>query len=419
MMFTSIIKSRQTGFALTLVLSLLAGSVCSQPDRINHRGQDLFFSGSNVAWRSFANDAGRGNTDFDWFQNMINRVSEDGGNSLRWWLHTNGANNPEFDGDGRVSGLHDSHISDMRRVLDMAEERNVVFCICLWSFDMLRISFGDRVTDRARRMLTDESYLQSYIDNALIPMVEALRGHRAILAWEIFNEAEGMSHEHGWDMTHHVSMADIQRFTNRCAGAIRRADPGTKVTTGCWSFLANTDVDGHTNYYADERLIEAGGDEDGYLDFYQVHYYDWGGTAISPFHHPASYWELDKPILIGEFFARETFGVERDELYNNLYENGYAGAWNWTYASDWDNARWNAQFIRDNYPDDVTIDLSREWTVTATRPAAEAVPILKYLKGRLFLGAPSWYNREMRTMDMKGRLVPATARNMICVIQGK
>jgi hypothetical protein len=64
-----------------------------------------------------------------------------------------------------------------------------------------------------------------------------------------------------------------------------------------------------------------------------VHYYDWGGTAISPFHHPASYWGLDKPLVIGEFSAHGPYpGIDPKTAYNYLFQNGYAGGLSWTWT---------------------------------------------------------------------------------------
>ena len=50
---------------------------------------------------------------------------------------------------------------------------------------------------RSINLFWDESKLASYIDNMLVPMATALKDHKALLAWEIINEAEGQSSPDG------------------------------------------------------------------------------------------------------------------------------------------------------------------------------------------------------------------------------
>ncbi len=50
--------------------------------------------------------------------------------------------------------------------------------------------------NRNKKFLTDTSYIQAYIRNALIPMVDSVKGNTAVVAWKIFNEPEGMSIEY-------------------------------------------------------------------------------------------------------------------------------------------------------------------------------------------------------------------------------
>ncbi|MGC8802743.1 MAG: discoidin domain-containing protein [Bacteroidales bacterium] len=145
-----------------------------------------------------------------------------------------------------------------------------------------------------------------------------------------------MSREYGWS-TERTTMAAIQAWTNRIAGAIHRLDPKARVSNGSWNIKVLTDVNGMYSYYRDDRLIAAGKDSLGILDFYMVHYYNVHfGPNESPFHHPKSYWNLNKPLVIGEFPAMGMYGgqisvpISPIEAYNYAYNNGYAGALSWT-----------------------------------------------------------------------------------------
>ena len=45
---------------------------------------------------------------------------------------------------------------------------------------------------------------------------------------------------------------------------------------------------------------------DAYMDFYQIHFYDWmisGGWNPFDTSKPVSHWNLDKPCVVGEFFG--------------------------------------------------------------------------------------------------------------------
>ncbi|MEX0721322.1 MAG: discoidin domain-containing protein [Balneolaceae bacterium] len=314
-------------------------------NRLNFNDHDLFLNGGNIAWVNFASDIGPGQTNLNAFEEIFREVNLNGGNTMRLWLHTNGTVTPAWNGS-EVSGPGEGAIEDLTAILDLAHNYDIGLMLCLWSFDMLQNGLSATQMDRNKGILTNSARLQTYIDNALIPMVDSLKGHPAINAWEIFNEPEGMSNEFGW-LANKVDMSDIQWFINRTAGAIKRTDPEAKVTNGSWNIRASTDIftssSINKNYYSDEELISAGGDEDGTLDYYTVHYYKHFPTQQSPFHNDASHWELDKPIVVAEFYLGdgrgdgkpdEIHGVPWQDLYEELYERGYAGSLGWQWY-DW------------------------------------------------------------------------------------
>ena len=399
--------------------------VQAQQDRINYNGQKLFLSGANLAWLNFARDIGPGEHNFNSFADIFLSMHDQGGNALRWWLHTNGTVTPEFNSSGFVTGPGSSTISDIRKVLDLAWEREIGVILTLWSFDMLRSTNNINVLNRNTLLLTDTTYTKAYINNSLIPMIDSLKGHPAIIAWEIFNEPEGMSSEFGWSGINRVSMSAIQRFINLCAGAIHRTDPNAKVTSGAAGFSTLTDVVviakigtelaqlssadkkemeevffqkyrlplkadeiiqhfknvesmANFNYYSDSRLIASGNDKDGTLDFFSVHYYSWAGT-LSPFVRSATFWNLDKPTVVAEFYMTANNNVPKEYLFSTLYSNGYAGAlpWSWT-----DNAVTKVEdmlagmkFMWDNYRSAVDVNgIGGDWpTVSITSPLNDAI----------------------------------------------
>ncbi|MGA3245223.1 MAG: CBM35 domain-containing protein [Bacteroidota bacterium] len=424
---------RITKFTSLSLIVLLSSQALFSQSSVKYNNQQLFLSGANLAWLSFANDIGPGTRDFTAFGDILLQMHNHGGNALRWWLHTNGTVTPAFNDTGLVIGPGSGTIESLKNALDFAWQREIGVNLCLWSFDMLRATNSSSVVARNLKLLSDTAYIGAYINNCLIPMVDSLKHHPAIISWEIFNEPEGMSNEYYfYRIDPHVAMSTIQRFVNLCAGAIHRRDSTALVTNGAWSFKALTDVPGplfkvgpgfsdlsivdqqkivaqfnerhrlnlssdefadylqrtlalaNYNYYSDDRLIAIGGDPKGTLDFYSVHYYDnWGNAAtslsLSPLNHPASAWALDKPIVVAEFALQDTYGVLKEDIYKTLFRNGYAGAlaWSWTdlTISTPEDMLAGMQSLWDNYKSAVDVHgVGGDWaSVVITSPTNDSV----------------------------------------------
>ncbi|MGO9480780.1 MAG: discoidin domain-containing protein [Candidatus Kryptoniota bacterium] len=411
---------------LATAASLQAGA--SAQTGVRYSGRNFFLNGTNVPWVNFGADLGPrsaispNNVNFSEFATIFQTIHENGGNVLRLWLHTNGAETPVFDSSGYVTGPGPYAISDLKQILSLAQQNDVGLVLCLWSFDMLQGAGTETNLTQTQvnynyKLLTDTSYTMAYIRSSLIPMVDSVKDNPAIVAWEIFNEPEGMSSTFGgWTPTL-ISMSYIQRCVNLMAGAIHRTDQNALVTNGAWAFqsltsvtpaiaakesrlktlesmspaqlqtltkefngIYRTNLNGQQvmdymdklaantshNYYSDSQLIAAGGDSLGTLDFYSVHYYAWMGKAYAPFLVPCSTWNLDKPVVVGEFQFSDILGsglfsaLTSQAIYPDIYSNGYAGAVNWawnTVTGDRTETLQALSTISEDYPDNVAINI--------------------------------------------------------------
>jgi Cellulase (glycosyl hydrolase family 5) len=288
-----------------------------------------FASGLNVAWVQFAGDIP--NPNLATFNTIFKNTHDAGGRVVRWWFHTNGTVTPGYDASGLTVKIPQTHIDGIKSILAAAQANGVAIDLSLWSFDMLQANALDAYVNN-QKLLEVDANRQAYIDNYLTPLVKALKGLPGLYSYEIFNEPEGMSAS-GW-ATHRTTQAFINRTVNWLAAAIHDADPTALVTNGSQTFDYCSNVAGKTNNYSDASLRSAGGKMNGTLDFYEVHYYMINGISNSAFKNPASYWGLDKKLVMGEFYALATDGTAAADIYTYLYSNGYNGAWAWNYTTD-------------------------------------------------------------------------------------
>ncbi|OXA64941.1 mannan endo-1,4-beta-mannosidase [Folsomia candida] len=340
-------------FAKVIIFTLFLGAL-SNAEFLSVSGKDfyygqskVFLSGTNIAWNSYGYDFGNDNyaNSGPILEQWIREIALAGGNILRIWLHIEGDDTPLFDSQGNVTGTDrlGNLIRDLETFLDVSAQNNVFVIPVLWNGALMRN------TNFVNLVLSDEK-LQTYIDNALRPMVRQLASKPALAAWEVMNEPEGSALIEsnanrcydttiigrwgaGWTGAN-IPMERFLRFINRQNAAIRQEDPKVLITLGSWSEHSQTDAfSDSVNHYTDSCLIGAGGEQEGTIDFYQMHTYSWEGrwSDTSPFKIPATAYQLTKPIVIGEFSSvcGENEGV--DTLWYNAYNSAYQGIWSWQY----------------------------------------------------------------------------------------
>jgi len=343
-------------FLLFSLYMLIANNQCNG-EFIRTQGTDfyygnrkVFLSGANIAWVYYGWDFGNDNyaATRERLEQWIRDISNAGGNTLRMFVHVEAGSTPQFDPTGHVvaTDAGNNLVRDISLFLDVAEQYNVFVVLVLWN--------GAGVGNtNYRNLFMVDSILTSYINNALVPLVQGISNKPALAAYEIINEPEhalliAANAQPCFDTTliglhggggngADIPMQRLQQFINRQADAIKRTDHKALVTVGSWREVASTDAFADTfNYYSQHCLEIAGGYPLGALDFYQIHAFAWGGwfSAHSPFTLPASAFQKDKPLVIGAFSFVCADGLSVPFLWNHAFDQGYDGVWSWKYNLD-------------------------------------------------------------------------------------
>lgn len=307
---------------------------------LQYNGNKIFFSGMNLAWLDYNSDVGDAPLDENAWRKAVQDVRSAGGNSIRWWLFNNMSQSPAIDpATHLVTGPKTNTINNMKKALDIAEEYGVMVSMCLFSHNLMDkgqwgLYAGEKVDITANHKLFDDAGTTAFIANVLDPVVAGVGNHKALMTWELFNEPEGML---SW-FSETETLVRIQKFSNKVAAAIKAKQSGVLVSTGAHTFTSISN-------WSDAALVAAGGEATGTLDFIQAHFYpEHQGSSDNPFEHPASFWGVNKPIIIGEFWAagwnKETYSAYKvptmtpQQLYTYAIKNGYAGAMSWQYRGD-------------------------------------------------------------------------------------
>jgi hypothetical protein len=332
---------------------IIAAMVAAQPGPIHYNGKDYYINGINVPWNAYGSDVG---THYQWgalyspsfFTTFFQQCNSYGVNCVRFWIHCDGRTSPEFDSNGNVTGLDTNFFSNFDDIFRIAALNNVMIMPCLWSFDMTKdfTSTAGKYAGMHASLIQDTNKTRSYINKALVPMVKRYTNTCNLFAWEIINEPEWSISGPG-NTVQLVSAQEMERFCAMIAEAIH-LNSGKMATVGsaCLKWCSSLQPPAEAHYWCDSSFQAVYKKPLAFLDFYEIHYYDWMFNAdwgYDPFQagKTPAYWKLDKPTLIGESPGQAGQYTIR-QMVDSAFAHGYAGIMPWSYNANDGIGTWDA-----------------------------------------------------------------------------
>jgi hypothetical protein len=290
-----------------------------------------FFLAVNYPWLTYGADFGRspwGHSGISLEQSRASvaadfgAIRSSGVSVVRWFLLCDGRSGIRY--ENRIpSGPDDRLFADVAAALDVASRSNLHICFSLFDFIWLQTPDAKSRRGDAANSFPGRCALQfaggreALLQRVLIPLFREFRGHPALFAWEIVNEAEWAIPEFQRSQTAALPFADAHAFFEEIARGIHEESGGIPATLGSarlqWLRAWN----------------EIG------LDLLQAHYYPQleKDQPRSLSEQLAGLANISQPVWIGELPARDpsTPGYSLEAALTACREAGLAGAgiWRW------------------------------------------------------------------------------------------
>jgi hypothetical protein len=240
---------------------------------------------------------------------------------VRVFVFADGRASPEFGMDGSVTGLDNYFFQDFDALINAASQNNLLLVPVIVDFNWFNaasVSSGVQSGGHSD-VIRNPVKRQSFIDNALKPLVQRYADSSEIFAWEIGNEPEWAMQEvdkQGFSVTDPVTVREMQDFVRMCVSAIHSIS-SQKVTLGS---ARRTWLQYWTNLG---------------LDYYQFHFYDkfqqYNPPDVFPF-ATAGDLGLDKPCFVGEAPSAGT-NYSAQQYLQAALDGGYAGLVFWSFRA--------------------------------------------------------------------------------------
>lgn len=301
-------------------------------DRLVVHDRPSFWAGVNYPWKT-GQDFGTGGwghsgvSDATTYQEVdvdFANMAAQGVRVVKWRVFNDGRYSPEFDADGRVTGLDERFFPDLDAALEIATRHDIYLVLTLFSsgFWTADCTSSDVRLGGHAATLQDARKRRTLIDNAIVPLLEHLARSDRVLGYEVIAEPEwGVQELHQEeDARIRVPLSVVRDFVQE---AVRAVHLHTRA-------LATVESNRFTNMHAWQGLG---------LDYYSYSWYDWL-EPYEPLAMPAASAGLDRPVVLGEFPAGGSTYYNLPDVFDLALANGSAGAFAWSYWSGDGLSRW-------------------------------------------------------------------------------